>query len=78
VYDVHMKDSVAVPGAMKDIPIEVGAGRLDIRGVLRALLDIKYNGVVAFEYEKVAGNPVTGLAESIGYVRGVLAALAKA
>ncbi len=76
VYDIHMKDSVAVPGATKDIPIEVGAGRLDIRGVLRALLDIKYNGVVAFEYEKIAGNPVTGLAESIGYVRGVLAALA--
>jgi hypothetical protein len=32
--------------------------------------------VVSFEYEKVAGNPVTGLAESIGYVRGVLAAWA--
>ncbi|MBI5689732.1 MAG: sugar phosphate isomerase/epimerase [Verrucomicrobia bacterium] len=78
VYDLHMKDSVAVPGAMKDIPIEVGAGRLDIRGVLRALLEIKYDGVVSFEYEKIAGNPVTGLAESIGYVRGVLAALAKA
>lgn len=78
VYDLHMKDSVAVPGAMKDIPIEVGAGRLDIRGVLRALLDIKYQGVVAFEYEKVAGNPVTGLAESLGFVRGVLAGLAKA
>lgn len=78
VYDVHMKDSTAVPGAMRDIPIEVGAGRLDIRGMLRALLDIKYNGVVSFEYEKVAGNPVTGLAESLGYVRGVLAALAKA
>lgn len=76
VYDVHLKDSVAVPGAMKDIPIEVGAGRLDIRGMLRALLAIRYDGVVSFEYEKVAGNPVTGLAESIGYVRGVLAALA--
>ena len=76
VYDVHMKDSVAVPGAMRDIPIEVGAGRLDIRGTLRALLDIKYDGVVSFEYEKVAGNPVTGLAESLGYVRGVLAAWA--
>lgn len=78
VYDVHLKDSVAVPGAMRDIPIEVGAGRLDIRGILRALLEIKYAGVVSFEYEKVAGNPVTGLAESIGYVRGVLAALARA
>lgn len=77
VYDVHLKDSVAVPGAMRDIPIEVGAGRLDIRGVLRALLDIRYPGAVTFEYEKVAGNPVTGLAESIGYVRGVLAAWAR-
>ena len=77
LHDVHMKDSIAVPGAMKDVPIEVGAGRLDIRGMLRALLDIKYQGVVAFEYEKVAGNPVTGLAESVGYVRGMVAALTK-
>lgn len=75
LHDVHMKDSIAVPGAMKDVPIEVGAGRLDIRGMLRALLDIKYQGVVAFEYEKVAGNPVTGLAESVGYVRGMLAGM---
>lgn len=77
VYDIHLKDSVAVQGAQRDIPIEVGAGRIDIRGVLRALLEIKYNGVVSFEYEKVFGNPVVGLAESVGYVRGVLAALAK-
>ncbi len=78
VYDVHMKDSVAVVGAQRDVPIEVGAGRLDIRGILRALLEIKYNGVVTFEYERVAANPVPGLAESIGYVRGMLATLAKA
>ena len=45
--------------------------------MLRALLDVRYNGVVSFEYEKVAGNPVTGLAESLGYVRGVLAAYAR-
>ena len=77
VYDIHLKDSVAVPGAQRDIPIEVGAGRLDIRGVLRALLEIKYNGVVSFEYEKMAGNPIVGLAESVGYVRGALATLAK-
>jgi inosose dehydratase len=78
LYDVHLKDSVAVIGAQRDVPVEVGAGRLDIRGTLRALLDIKYNGVVAFEYEKVAGNPAIGLAESVGHVRGILAAYAKA
>lgn len=77
VYDIHMKDSVAIVGANRDVPVEVGAGRMNIPAILKALLDIKYNGVVTFEYEKAAGNPVTGLAESLGYVRGVLAALAR-
>jgi sugar phosphate isomerase/epimerase len=75
LYDVHLKDSVAIVGAQRDVPVEVGAGRLDIRGMLRALLDIKYSGVVAFEYEKPGGNPLTGLAESVGYVRGMLATI---
>ncbi len=75
LYDLHLKDSIALPGAIADIPVEVGAGHLDIRGVLRALLDIKYAGVVEFEYEKVAANPITGLAESVGYVRGLLAGM---
>jgi sugar phosphate isomerase/epimerase len=78
LYDVHMKDSVAIVGAQRDVPIEVGAGRLNIPAMLRALLEIKYNGVVSFEYEKtVPANPVVGLTESVGYVRGILAALAK-
>ncbi len=75
LYDVHMKDSVAIAGAMKDVPVEVGSGRLDIRAMLAALLAVNYKGVVAFEYEKVAGNPVTGLAESVGYVRGMLSGM---
>jgi sugar phosphate isomerase/epimerase len=77
LYDVHLKDSVAVVGAQRDVPVEVGAGRLDIRGTLRALLEIKYHGVVSFEYEKASGNPAIGLAESVGFVRGALAAFAK-
>ena len=75
LHDVHMKDSVAVVGANRDVPVEVGAGRLDIRAMLKALLEVKYAGVVTFEYEKVAGNPVVGLAESVGFVRGALATL---
>lgn len=75
LYDVHLKDSQAIPGAEKDIPVEVGRGRMDIPGILRALLEIKYTGVVAFEYEKPTGNPVTGLAESVGYVRGLLSTM---
>ncbi len=76
LYDLHLKDSSAIPGSDKDIPMEMGAGRMDIRGILRALFEIKYSGVASFEYEKPTGNPVTGLAESVGYVRGLLAGMA--
>ena len=29
-------------------------------------------GIVSFEYEKETNDPLAGLAESVGYVRGVL------
>ncbi|HEX9781602.1 MAG TPA: sugar phosphate isomerase/epimerase [Opitutaceae bacterium] len=74
LYDLHLRDTVAPVGAMKDIPSEIGAGRLDIVGILSALIDLKYTGVVAIEYEK-GGNVLAGASESIGYTRGVLAAL---
>jgi len=74
LFDVHLKDSVAAVGA-KDVPVNVGHGHLDIRGILAALIDVKYAGAVAFEYEVEEGDPAVGLAESIGYVRGLLAAM---
>jgi inosose dehydratase len=75
LYDVHLKDTLALEGVKKDIPTEVGRGNLDIKGILTALVEIKYTGVVAFEYEKIGNNPVTGLAECVGYVRGMLAGM---
>lgn len=76
LYDVHLKDTEANVGAMEDIPIEQGAGKIDTRAILKALLEIKYSGVVTYEYEKVVANPAIGLAESLGYLRGMLKALA--
>ena len=75
LYDVHLKDSRSTPGAMDDIPVEVGRGRMDIRAILAALIEIKYSGVAAFEYERLGVNPAIGLGESVGYVRGMLAAM---
>ncbi len=34
-----------------------------------------FGGTAAFEYEKDGRDPLAGLAESVGYVRGVLAGL---
>lgn len=76
VYDIHLKDSVAPVGAMRDVPIEVGRGHLDIQGILAALIEIKYPYIVALEYEKRDGDRMAGLAESVGFVRGVLAGIA--
>jgi inosose dehydratase len=74
LYDVHLKDSIAIPGSLKDIPTEVGRGRIDIRAIIAALVETKYSGVAAFEYERVGVNPMLGVAESVGYVRGLLKA----
>jgi len=76
LYDVHLKDSIAPLGAMRDVPIEVGRGQLDIHGILAALIEIKYPHIVAFEYEKRGNDKLAGLAESVGYVRGMLAGMA--
>ena len=73
LLDVHIKDVSAATA--KGRGVEVGRGVIDIPKFLRTLLKINYSGVVAFEYEKDADDPLAGLAESVGYVRGVLAAV---
>jgi sugar phosphate isomerase/epimerase len=73
LYDVHMKD-ISAMGA-RNTPIESGRGILNSRAILAALVKIKYQGLVGFEYEKDSKDPVPGLAESVGYVKGLLAGL---
>ena len=71
VYDCHLKD-LATPNDPKSKPTEVGRGCLDIPDILRALIETKMPGHVGFEYEINANDPLPGLAESVGYVRGAL------
>lgn len=73
LYDVHIKDISALGD--KNTPIESGRGILDSKGILAALLKIKYQGLVGFEYEKDGKDPVPGLAESVGYNKGLLVGL---
>jgi inosose dehydratase len=72
LLDVHMKDvSAASPAGQC---VEAGRGVIDIPSFLHTLLKVRYSGIVSFEYEKDSKDPLPGLAESVGYVRGVLAA----
>lgn len=69
LYDMHMKDVDKDTG--EGVPVEIGRGIIDIPAVIRILKKINYRGNVAFEYEKDGDDPFAGLAESVGYVRGV-------
>ena len=48
---------------------------IDIPKFIRTLVEIDYAGIVSFEYEKDENDPMPGLAESVGYVRGVMASI---
>jgi sugar phosphate isomerase/epimerase len=70
LLDVHIKDVSAA--AAEGTTVEIGRGVINIPKFVKTLLDIRYSGVVSFEYEKDEQDPLPGIAESVGYVRGVL------
>ncbi len=73
LLDVHIKD---VSAATKEgNTIEIGRGVIDIPRFLRTLIKINYSGMTSFEFEKDKEDPLPGVAESVGYVRGVLAVI---
>jgi sugar phosphate isomerase/epimerase len=73
LLDVHVKDVTAAEASGSTV--EIGRGVIDIPAFLKTLVKINYTRIVSFEYEKDADDPLPGLAESVGYVRGVLATM---
>ena len=69
IFDFHLKDVDAATKAGHSV--ELGRGIVDIVGLVRAIRKIGYRGVVGVEVEKRMDDLMPGLAESIGYVRGV-------
>jgi len=70
ILDVHFKDVTEASKAGKATPC--GRGVIDLPAVIRTLIEIGYSGYASFEYEESPDDPMPGLAESVGYVRGVL------
>ena len=69
IYDIHIKDES--DASKKGQTWEMGRGVMDFRPIVKVLRQIKYKGVVSLEFEKNGKNPHPGVAESIGYLRGV-------
>ena len=70
LYDLHLKDVDLA--AAEGSSVEFGRGVIDLAAVFRALKEINYSGVMAMEFEKNADDVLPGLAECVGYSRGVL------
>lgn len=72
IYDVHIKD-VDKP-TKEGKTVEIGRGIINIPKVIASLRKIEYSGKCSLEFEKDMKDPLPGIAESIGYWKGALAA----
>jgi inosose dehydratase len=73
LLDIHIKDVSSADA--NGTTVEMGRGILNIPKFLKTMVRLGYSRTLHFEYEKDESDPLPGLAESIGYVRGVLATL---
>ncbi len=70
VFDIHIKD---VTGDTKEgYSVEIGRGIIDFPAFINMLREVNYTGVCSLEHEKNMDDPFLGIAESIGYFRGVI------
>jgi len=73
LLDFHIKD---VTSATRDgQTVEMGRGVIDLPKFVRTVVQLDFAGTLAFEFEKDEKDPLPGLAESVGYFRGLLASL---
>ena len=73
VFDIHIKDVTAAnPDGGTCI---IGRGVIDIVSFLKTVIDLNYTGTLALEYEADKEDPLPGMMESLGYVKGVLATI---
>jgi len=71
IYDFHIWDVDKPEKA--GWCVEAGRGIIDFPKFFRTLKKHNYNGTCSLEYGKDMNDPLAGIAESIGYFKGVLA-----
>jgi sugar phosphate isomerase/epimerase len=75
LYDLHIKDIDTIEP--KGTTIEGGRGVLDLPSILHSLQKIKYDRLVSIEYEGWENDPLPAVAETLGYIKGLLVAYNK-
>jgi inosose dehydratase len=75
VFGVHLKDVKTLPGGQKQFKI-AGEGDLNVTELLKALKALKYEYIVAIEYEENEKNPMADIDACLKHVRECAAKLA--
>ncbi len=69
IFDMHLKDVTDASKAGRGI--QIGRGKIDFKGLVKAMRKVNYTGMCSLEYEKDMKDPFLGIAESIGYFKAV-------
>jgi sugar phosphate isomerase/epimerase len=70
LFDLHIKDEAAMKPDAKTI--EIGRGAINFSALIDVLRMINYQGICSVEYEKDMDAPLVGMAESVGYFKGIM------
>jgi sugar phosphate isomerase/epimerase len=70
LFDLHIKDEEAMRADAKTI--EIGRGSINFSALIDVLRKINYKGICSIEYEKDMDAPLVGMAESMGYFKGMM------
>ncbi|MDR2139134.1 MAG: sugar phosphate isomerase/epimerase [Tannerella sp.] len=73
IFDIHIKNVTEATGSGNTC--EMGRGVIDIPAFVKMLRSVDYTGVCSLEFEKDGKDPLPGVAESIGYFKGVIDAI---
>ena len=71
IFDIHIKD--VDKASVEGKTIEMGRGIINIPEVVASIRKIGFTGCCSLEFEKDMKDPLAGIAESLGYFKGVLA-----
>lgn len=71
VIDIHIKDVTAASADGKTCII--GRGVINFPSFMKSVVKLGYKGALSLEYEAEGKDPLPGMMESFGFVKGVLA-----
>ena len=75
VFDIHIKD--VTDASKAGYSVEIGRGIINFPAFVKMLREVGYTGMCSLEHERNMKDPLQGIAESLGYFRGVITATNK-